>query len=122
MAFDMCRELTLAGTMPDGVRNETSVRVAVVSAFVVMKSLLLDERRKAKDAYDLFFVLFSMLKRELQPEKRVGLAIPGRPHLHRPQSAAHQPFLLISWFCMIMWSISVLAKVSRASAGVKTTG
>jgi hypothetical protein len=47
----------LEGTLPDGAVDEVQVRVASVVPFLVMKAMALADRRKAKDAYDIYFVL-----------------------------------------------------------------
>ena len=47
----------LRGVLPDGRRNSVVVRVARPAAFVVLKALALDGREKAKDSYDIDYVL-----------------------------------------------------------------
>lgn len=57
VALDHAVEMVVAGTLPGGGDNEVRVRVAVVSAFLVMKGFALDDRKKEKDAYDIYFCL-----------------------------------------------------------------
>ena len=47
----------LDGVLPDGRRNRVSVRVAAPSALVILKALAMGQRDKAKDAYDIDYVL-----------------------------------------------------------------
>ena len=47
----------LRGVLPDGRRNSVVVRVARPAAFVVLKALALNGREKAKDSYDIDYVL-----------------------------------------------------------------
>ena len=58
MAFEIePTRVRLEGTLPDGAVDEVQVRVASVVPFLVMKAMALADRRKAKDAYDIYFVL-----------------------------------------------------------------
>jgi hypothetical protein len=72
-------EMVVAGTLPDGGDNEVRVRVAVISAFIVMKGFALDDRKKEKDAYDIYFCLanypggIDALVKEFQPLMDNGL-------------------------------------------------
>ncbi|MEW5979980.1 MAG: nucleotidyl transferase AbiEii/AbiGii toxin family protein [Acidobacteriota bacterium] len=49
--------VAVKGTLPDGALDEVEVQVASVVPFLVMKGMALEDRRKAKDAYDIYFVL-----------------------------------------------------------------
>jgi hypothetical protein len=49
--------VTVKGQLPDGAVDEVQVQVASVVPFLVMKGMALEDRRKAKDAYDIYFVL-----------------------------------------------------------------
>jgi len=79
VALDHSVEMVVAGTLPDGGDNEVRVRVAVVSAFLVMKGFALDDRKKEKDAYDIYFCLSNYpggndgLVKEFQPLMHNGL-------------------------------------------------
>ena len=49
--------VAVKGRLPDGVVDEVQVRVASVVPFLVMRGMALEDRRKPKDAYDVYFVL-----------------------------------------------------------------
>jgi hypothetical protein len=49
------REIT--GELPDGRRHRIAVRVATPGALVILKALAMGQRDKAKDAYDIDYVL-----------------------------------------------------------------
>ncbi len=57
LALDHAVSLTLAGAIPDGSVNEVHLRIADVAAFLCMKAHALHERKREKDAYDVFFCL-----------------------------------------------------------------
>ena len=58
MAFEIEPvKVSVRGNLPDGAVDEVQVQVASVVPFLVMKGMALEDRRKAKDAYDLYFVL-----------------------------------------------------------------
>ena len=58
LAFQVAPEtVTLRGHLPDGAADEVRVRIASVVPFLVMKGMALEDRRKAKDAYDIYFIL-----------------------------------------------------------------
>ena len=57
VALDHSLELVVAGTLPDGGDNEVRIRVALITSFLVMKGFALDDRKKEKDAYDIYFCL-----------------------------------------------------------------
>jgi hypothetical protein len=48
-------KMIIAGTMPDGRKNEVEVLVASIPALLVMKGYALVQRDKKKDAYDIYF-------------------------------------------------------------------
>jgi len=79
VALDHSVEMVVAGTLADGGDNEVRVRVAVVSAFLVMKGFALDDRKKEKDAYDIYFCLANYpagidgLIKEFEPLMNNGL-------------------------------------------------
>lgn len=50
-------EIVLEGQMPDGIENTIRVPVATPQALLVMKGYALDGRDKAKDAYDIVFLI-----------------------------------------------------------------
>jgi len=57
LALDHVVSLTLTGELPDGAVNEVRLRIADVSAFLCMKAHALNERKREKDAYDVYFCL-----------------------------------------------------------------
>jgi len=79
VALDYSLEMTVSGVLPDGGENEVRVRVAVITAFLVMKGFTLDERKKEKNAYDIYFCLANYpggidgLVKEFQPLMDNGL-------------------------------------------------
>lgn len=48
-------KLMIAGTMPDGRKNEVEMLVASIPALLVMKGFALVHRDKKKDAYDIYY-------------------------------------------------------------------
>ena len=50
-------KVSVKGKLPDGAVDEVQVQVASVVPFLVMKGMALEDRRNAKDAYDIYFVL-----------------------------------------------------------------
>jgi hypothetical protein len=75
LAFELYEEVTVEGPLPDGAWFRTTIRVASIPAFLVMKAFALARRDKAKDAYDICFVLARCEGRE------AGAAAAMRPHL-----------------------------------------
>ncbi len=79
VALDHSLEMVVSGTLPDGGDNHVRVRVAVITAFLVMKGFALDDRKKEKDAYDIYFCLanypggIARLAKEFQPLMNKGL-------------------------------------------------
>ncbi len=57
LALDHTDTITLDGELPSGVRNAVSARVAAVPSFLCTKAFALSERKKPKDAYDVYFCL-----------------------------------------------------------------
>ncbi|MCC6354302.1 MAG: nucleotidyl transferase AbiEii/AbiGii toxin family protein [Verrucomicrobiae bacterium] len=50
-------KVAIKGKLPDGAADEVQVQVASVVPFLAMKGMALNDRRKTKDAYDIYFVL-----------------------------------------------------------------
>ncbi len=75
LAFEFFEVVTLEGPLPDGALYRTDIRVAGVSAFLVMKANALNGRDKPKDAYDIGFVLSRC------PGGELGAADAVRGHL-----------------------------------------
>ena len=57
LVFDSMLPVTVRGQMPNGATNEVTINVAGVVPFLVMKANALWERLKAKDAYDIYFIV-----------------------------------------------------------------
>lgn len=57
LAFAAPVEVRVEGRLPSGALDSVTVRVTALGPFIVMKSIALRERLKAKDAYDIYFVL-----------------------------------------------------------------
>ena len=55
LVFDSTVKLNLAGSLPNGARNEVIVKVPSIGPFLVMKGMALWERMKEKDAYDIYY-------------------------------------------------------------------
>lgn len=55
LVFESAVRVNLTGTLPNGAKNEVTVRVASIGSFLVMKGMALWERMKEKDAYDIFY-------------------------------------------------------------------
>lgn len=57
LAFDVCQELEISGTMPDGSQNTVRARIVSPEGYILIKAFALEERKKEKDAYDIHFTL-----------------------------------------------------------------
>jgi hypothetical protein len=57
LALENCEEITIAGTMPGGGYNTVRAMVVCPEAYLLVKAFALAERRKAKDAYDIAFIM-----------------------------------------------------------------
>jgi predicted nucleotidyltransferase len=55
LVFESAVRVNLAGTLPNGAKNEVTARVASIGPFLVMKGMALWERMKEKDAYDIYY-------------------------------------------------------------------
>jgi hypothetical protein len=55
LVFDSPLEVPLVGQLPDGTSATAIVRVARIPHFLIMKAFALEERRKPKDAYDIYY-------------------------------------------------------------------
>jgi hypothetical protein len=55
LVFGDAVEITLAGSLPGGARNELTIKVAGIGPFLVMKGMALWGRMKEKDAYDIYY-------------------------------------------------------------------
>ncbi|MBS0197730.1 MAG: nucleotidyl transferase AbiEii/AbiGii toxin family protein [Planctomycetes bacterium] len=57
IALDHAVSVTLSGALPSGVQNTVDARIVTVPAYLCMKAFALNERKKEKDAYDVYFCL-----------------------------------------------------------------
>jgi len=55
LVFEHYRPLKVSANMPDGARNEVTIKIADIIPFLVMKGMSIWERYKEKDAYDIYF-------------------------------------------------------------------
>jgi predicted nucleotidyltransferase len=57
LAFNNPIELTIEGNLPGGAKNSVAIKVASIVSFLIMKAIVLDDRQKEKDAYDIYYCL-----------------------------------------------------------------
>jgi len=57
IALDHAVNITLSGALPSGAENTVTARIVTVPAYLCMKAFALNERKKEKDAYDVYFCL-----------------------------------------------------------------
>ncbi|MBN1666852.1 MAG: hypothetical protein JW862_07175, partial [Anaerolineales bacterium] len=57
LAVSLATEATLSGTLPDGGKDTTTVRVASIVPFLVMKAMALAGRLMEKDAWDIYYCI-----------------------------------------------------------------
>jgi len=55
LAFDQPVEIVIRGELPEGGIDESNVKVASISSFIVMKCMALKTRLKEKDAWDIYY-------------------------------------------------------------------
>lgn len=75
LAINLATEATLSGTLPDGGKDTTTVRVASIVPFMVMKAMALAGRLMEKDAWDIYYCV------RYYPGGVNKLADEFRPHL-----------------------------------------
>jgi hypothetical protein len=75
LAFDDPIELTIEGNFPNGAKDSAIIRVASIVPFLIMKAIVLDDRLKEKDAYDIYYCL------KQYSDKLDDLVAEFRPHL-----------------------------------------
>jgi hypothetical protein len=76
LAFNDPIELTIEGVLPGGAKNSAVIRVASIVPFLIMKAIVLDDRLKEKDAYDIYYCL------KQYSDKLDELVAKFRPHLN----------------------------------------
>lgn len=57
LAFTFQQEIVVEGTLPDGAHNRVTARLPTIPAFLCIKAITLSERKKEKDAYDIYFCI-----------------------------------------------------------------
>ena len=57
LAFDFQQTIAVEGVLPDGGHNRVSAKLPTIAAYVCIKAITLSERKKEKDAYDIFFCI-----------------------------------------------------------------
>jgi len=71
------------GNLPGGAKDSAIIRVASIVPFLIMKAIVLDDRLKEKDAYDIYYCLkqysdkLDDLVAEFRPHLKNGLIIEG---------------------------------------------
>ncbi len=75
LAFENPIPVAIEGTLPGGGRDRVTVRVAGIVPLLVMKGMVLQDRAKEKDAYDLYYCV------RYYPGGSTALAEEFRPHL-----------------------------------------
>jgi hypothetical protein len=55
LAFLSSVEVQVSGVLPEGGRNSVKARIPTIPVFICMKAIALHERKKPKDAYDIYF-------------------------------------------------------------------
>jgi hypothetical protein len=79
LAFEACNEIEISGEMPDGTKNVVRARIVCPEVFILIKAFALGDRDKAKDAYDIAFILhhyepdLATLAERLEPHVAGGL-------------------------------------------------
>ncbi|MGM0365065.1 MAG: hypothetical protein ACQEP5_00860 [Actinomycetota bacterium] len=57
LAFEYNILLSVHSVMPDGAKNSVDIKIASVIPFLVMKGMAIWERKKEKDAYDIYYTV-----------------------------------------------------------------
>lgn len=55
LAFEFVQEISIEGTLPGGGHNQVRVRLPTIAAYICIKAITLNDRKKEKDAYDIYF-------------------------------------------------------------------
>lgn len=75
LVFSDYVELTIRGELPNGAKNEVTIKIAGVASFLAMKGMAIWSRYDEKDAYDICYTIRNY------PGGLSGLADTIRPHL-----------------------------------------
>jgi hypothetical protein len=76
-------QIAMRGKLPDGALDEVKVQIASVVPFIAMKGIAMEDRRKAKDAYDIYFLLqnhpggLNQVVESFRPHLKLGLVREG---------------------------------------------
>ncbi|MHC9540736.1 MAG: nucleotidyl transferase AbiEii/AbiGii toxin family protein [Vulcanimicrobiota bacterium] len=57
LAFELYEEVIISGILPGGGEDSTTIHVASIVSFLVMKGMALHDRLKEKDAWDIYFCI-----------------------------------------------------------------
>lgn len=57
LALTMAEEIQMSGTLPNGASDSTTIRVASIVPFIVMKGMAMASRMMEKDAWDIYFCI-----------------------------------------------------------------
>jgi len=57
LAFSFQQKVLVEGVLPDGGHNKVTAMLPTISAFLCIKAITLSERKKPKDAYDIYFCI-----------------------------------------------------------------
>ncbi|MCU0489948.1 MAG: hypothetical protein MUE67_13510, partial [Anaerolineales bacterium] len=57
LAVSLSTEVTLSGTLPGGGKDTTTVRVATIMPFLLMKTMALAGQLMEKDAWDIYYCI-----------------------------------------------------------------
>ena len=57
LAFAFQQEVLVEGILPDGGHNKVAAKLPTIAAFLCIKAITLSERKKEKDAYDIYFCI-----------------------------------------------------------------
>ena len=83
LAFNNPIELTIEGNLPGGAKDSVVLKVASIVSFLIMKAIVLDDRLKEKDAYDIYYCFkqysdrIDDLATEFEPQLENGLIQEG---------------------------------------------
>ncbi len=75
LAFTNPMKITIEGYLPGGSKDSVVIKVASIVSFLIMKAIVLDERLKEKDAYDIYYCL------KQYADKMDALVAEFKPHL-----------------------------------------
>ena len=75
LAFNNPIKLTIEGMLPNGAKDSVVIKVASIVSFLIMKAIVLDDRLKEKDAYDIYYCL------KQYRDKLDDLVVEFRPHV-----------------------------------------